>query len=175
MKTERRRFVALARAIIGQQISGRAARSIWRNLQETVKPARITPVTIARLTADQLRSAGVSPQKASYLHDLAEKAGNGCVRLNRIGRLGDVDVIDELVQVKGIGVWTAQMFLMFSLCRIDVFAPDDLGLRSAIRDLYDLSELPDKQTATEIADPWRPYQTIACWYLWRSTELDPDE
>ena len=175
MKTERRRFVALSRAIVGQQISGEAARSIWNRLRQTVSPERITADSIARLSPEQLRSAGVSPQKASYLHDLAAKATDGTIRLSRLGRRPDAEVVDELIQVKGIGVWTAQMFLMFSLCRIDVFAPDDLGLRSAIRNLYELADLPDKETSTDVAQPWRPYQTIASWYLWRSIELDPVE
>jgi DNA-3-methyladenine glycosylase II len=175
MKTERRRFVALSRAIIGQQISGKAARSIWNRLQQTLKPERITADSIARLSPEQMRAVGVSPQKASYLHDLAAKSNDGTVRLSRLGRRLDAEVVDELIQVKGIGIWTAQMFLMFSLCRMDVFAPDDLGLRSAIRDLYNLSELPDRQTSTDIAQSWRPYQTIASWYLWRSIELDPVE
>ena len=173
MRTERRRFIALARAIVGQQISGKAARSIWTRLQETVKPSRITAASLARLSPQKLRSAGVSPQKAAYLHDLAAKTADGSVRLSRIGRLSDAAVIDELVQVKGIGPWTAQMFLMFSLCRLDVFAPDDLGLRSAIRNLYNLPELPNAETSLAVAQPWRPYQTIASWYLWRSIELDP--
>lgn len=173
LKPERRRFVALARSIVGQQISGKAARSIWNKLQQTVKPRRMTAATIADLSIEELRSAGISGQKATYLHDLAAKSADGTVQLNRLGKLSDDDVIAELIQVKGIGVWTAQMFLMFSLCRPDVFAPDDLGLRSAIRTLYELDELPDKQTSLEIAEPWSPYQTIASWYLWRTTEAEP--
>lgn len=173
LRVERRRFVSLARSIIAQQISGSAARSIWNRLQQAVKPQRMTPAAIAALSFDELRAAGVSPQKASYLHDLAAKSTDGTLRLSRLGRLSDEDVIAELIQVKGIGVWTAQMFLMFSLCRVDVFAPDDLGLRSAIRRLYELDELPDKETSLKIAEPWRPYQTIASWYLWRTTEENP--
>lgn len=173
LKVERRRFVALARSIVAQQISGKAASSIWKRLQQAVRPGRISPATIAAMSFEQLRAAGISPQKAGYLHDLAARFIDGSLRLSRISRLSDEDVIAELVQVRGIGVWTAQMFLMFSLCRIDVFAPDDLGLRAAIRHLYDLEELPDRQTSLTIAEPWRPYQTIASWYLWRTTEENP--
>lgn len=172
MKTERRRFVSLTRAIIGQQISGLAARSIWQRLQELLKPGRMTAANVAALSIDELRSAGVSPQKASYLHDLAAKSTDGTVRLSRLSRLPDEAVIAELVQVKGIGVWTAQMFLMFSLCRPDVFAPADFGLRSAIRDIYDFPDLPNPLVMEEITQPWQPYRTIASWYLWRSLELE---
>lgn len=173
LRAERRRFVSLARSIIGQQISGKAARSIWIRLQESLKPRRLTAANIAAMSIDELRAAGVSPQKAGYLHDLAAKSADGTVRLSRLSRLTDEQVIAELTKVKGIGVWTAQMFLMFSLCRPDVFAPDDLGLRAAIRRLYGLDDLPDRQTSLEIAEPWRPYQTIASWYLWRLTEAEP--
>jgi DNA-3-methyladenine glycosylase II len=173
LRAERRRFVSLARAIVGQQISGKAARSIWIRLHQTLKPRRMSPQTIAAMSIEELRGAGLSTQKATYLHDLAAKATDGTVRLNRLSRLPDDEVIAQLIQVKGIGVWTAQMFLMFSLCRPNVFAPDDLGLRAAIQRLYGLEELPDRQTSLQIADPWRPYQTIASWYLWRTTEAEP--
>lgn len=173
LKAERRRFVALARSIVAQQISGKAAASIWKRLQQAVKPGRISPATIAAMSFEQLRAAGISPQKARYLHDLAARSTDGSLRLSRISRLSDEEVIAALIQVKGIGVWTAQMFLMFSLCRIDVFAPDDLGLRSAIRHLYGLEDLPDRQQSLTIAEPWRPYQTIASWYLWRTSEENP--
>jgi DNA-3-methyladenine glycosylase II len=173
LKAERRRFVALARSIVAQQISGKAASSIWKRLQQAVKPGHISPATIAAMSPEQLRAAGISPQKARYLHDLAARATDGSLRLQRLSRLANDEVIAELTQVKGIGVWTAQMFLMFSLCRIDIFAPDDLGLRAAIRRLYELEELPDRQRSLAIAEPWRPYQTIASWYLWRTSEENP--
>ncbi len=127
--------------------------------------------SIARLTETQLRSVGLSRQKASYLLDLAQKTLDGTVRLNGIGRLGDEAVIEMLTRVKGIGRWTAQMFLIFSLGRPDVLPVDDLGVRAAIKDLYALDELPDKKTCLEIATPWRPYATIGSWYCWRSLDL----
>lgn len=171
LKVRRDRFGMLVGSIIAQQISWKAAKSIRARLEALVAPERITPHNLAELPIEKLRSAGVSPQKAGYLHDLAAKVDSEIVRLDRVGRLADECVITELVQVKGIGVWTAQMFLMFSLGRLDVFPHDDLGIRAAIRNLYGLAELPDKQTSLEIAKPWRPYATIASWYCWRSHDL----
>src|SRR5258708_3240001 len=147
LKARRDRFPMLVRSIISQQISGKAARSIGKKLEALIAPAKITPHTLAALSVGDLRSAGVSPQKAGYLHDLAAKVDSGVVRLSRAGRMPDDDVIAELVQVKGIGVWTAQMFLMFSLGRLDIFSPEDLGIRSALRNLYALPDQPDKETS----------------------------
>jgi DNA-3-methyladenine glycosylase II len=115
---------------------------------------------------------GLSAQKASYLHDLSAKVASGVVQLRRVGRMTDEDVITELTQVRGIGVWTAQMFLMFSLGRLDVFPHDDLGIRTALKRLYGLGELPDRELSHKIAAPWRPYATIASWYCWRSHEVE---
>jgi len=168
---DRDRFRMLVRSIISQQISGKAAQSIRQRLEALVAPEKISPHNLAGLSVAELRSAGVSPQKASYLHDLAAKVDAGTVRLARVARMTDEEVIAELVQVKGIGVWTAQMCLMFSLGRLDVFPHDDLGIRAAIRNLYGLTDLPDRETSNEIARPWRPYATVASWYCWRSHEL----
>lgn len=171
MKLERNRFRALLRAIIAQQISGSAARSIWNRLTALTRPGPPTAAKILALPIEDLRAAGVSPQKVSYVRDLAARACDGRLQLSRLGRRSDDDVIAELVQVKGIGEWTAHMFLMFSMGRPDVLAHGDLGVRTAIRDLYGLPELPDRDTAGRIARPWRPYATIACWYCWRSCDL----
>jgi DNA-3-methyladenine glycosylase II len=119
---------------------------------------------------DELRLAGLSRQKASYLVDLATHVFEGRLNLNRIGRLSDDAVIESLIEVKGIGVWTAQMFLIFSLGRLDVLPHGDLGVRMAIQRLYGLDELPDRETCHRIAEPWRPYASIAAWYCWRSLE-----
>lgn len=163
---ERRRFRMLARSIIWQQISTSAAQSIWRRLEELA--GAITPEKLAPLTTAQLRSAGVSPQKSAYLLDLTSKVLNGQVRFRSLSRLSDQQVVDELVQVKGIGEWTAQMFLIFSLGRLDVFPLADLGIRNALRNLYRLQNLPEKADSVRIAEPWRPYATLASWYCWRS-------
>ena len=171
MQLHRNRFRALVFSILGQQISGKAAASIRARLIEYLKPEQISPQSIARLTPEKLRSVGVSPQKANYLLDLATQVAEGKLRLDRVARMSDENVIDALVQVKGIGVWTAQMFLIFSLGRPDVFPHDDLGVRSAIRNLYGLDELPNKEISHRIATPWRPYASVASWYCWRSLEF----
>ena len=170
LRLERNRFAMLVRSIISQQISTAAARSIRRRLEELLAPGMITPADIVKLKAHQLRSVGLSGQKVSYIQDLAEKVHSGEVSLQQIGRLTDERIIEQLTQVRGIGHWTAQMFLMFSLGRPDVFPHGDLGIRSAIRNEYGLDELPDRQQSMEIAQPWHPHATIASWYLWRSLE-----
>lgn len=171
LKLQGARFPMLVRSILSQQISGKAARSIELRLRERLRPRRITAESILALTPEELRTVGVSPQKARSLHDLAGRVAGGEVRLSRLSRLTDDEVIAELVQVRGIGVWTAQMFLMFSLGRPDVFPYDDFGIRSALQRLHGLPNLPDRQTSQQLATPWRPYATIASWYCWRSLEL----
>jgi DNA-3-methyladenine glycosylase II len=167
---ERRRFSMLVRSIISQQISTGAARSITRRLHQLLSPGSVTAEKLARLSTEQLRGAGISPQKAGYLLDLADKVIKRKVRIRLLPKFSDAAVIDELVQIKGIGTWTAQMFLIFSLGRPDVFPHDDLGIRVAIRNLYGLKELPDQKTSQRIAEPWRPFATIASWYCWRSLD-----
>jgi DNA-3-methyladenine glycosylase II len=171
LRLERDRFGMLVRSIISQQISTSAARSIRGRLQELAGSGGLKAANIARFTGDQLRSVGLSPQKASYIADLARKVNEGTVELRQIGRLGDERIVEQLTQVRGIGRWTAQMFLIFSLGRLDVFPHDDLGVRAAIRDRYGLDDMPDKQTALAIAAPWRPYASVASWYCWRSLDL----
>jgi len=172
MRPHRNRFRSLVFSILGQQISGKAAAAIRARLVNHLKPEQISPETISRLTPQILRSLGVSPQKSNYLLDLAQRVGSGEIRLSRMSRMADEQVIESLIQVKGIGIWTAQMFLIFSLGRPDVFPHDDLGVRIAIRNLYGLSDLPTKEVSHKIASPWRPYATIASWYCWRSLEFD---
>ena len=171
LESRRGRFQSLVRSILAQQISTAVARSMLRKLEARLAPNKLTPESLGRLSFDDLRGLGLSRQKASYLQDLTEKVVSKTVKLHRVHRLTDDEIIDELIQVKGIGRWTVQMFLIFCLGRPDVFAPDDFGLRSAIQRLYGLSELPKRAEAEEIAAPWRPHATIASWYLWRSLEL----
>lgn len=171
VRPRRNRFAILVQSIISQQISWAAARSVRSRLDGLLGPDGLNPARVARLSQADLRSVGLSRQKAAYLHDLAEKTSDGIVQLDRIGRLADEDVITLLTQVKGIGRWTAEMFLIFSLGRLDVLPVDDLGVRSAIKKLYGLKELPNKAICMEIAAPWRPYASIASWYCWRSSEL----
>ena len=171
LKPRRDRFYSLVSSILSQQISGKAAASIRARLEDYVAPEKISAEALRRIKPDQLRRIGVSSQKAAYLLDLANRVQAGELKLDRMARLSDEQVIEALVQVKGIGVWTAQMFLIFSLGRMDVFPHDDLGVRAAIRNLYGLDELPDKETSHRIATPWRPYASVASWYCWRSLEF----
>jgi DNA-3-methyladenine glycosylase II len=172
MTLRRARFQSLARSILAQQISTSAATSIRRRLVAHLGGC-LTAERLARESPERLRTAGVSPQKAGYLLDLSRKVATGEVRLDHLHRLSDGAVIEELTRVKGIGVWTAQMFLMFCLGRLDVFPHGDLGIRTALKNLYRLKQHPDEKTACRIASPWRPYATMASWYCWRSLEL-PD-
>lgn len=167
----RNRFQALVHSIISQQISGKAADAIRLRLKNHLAPEAISAQSLVRMSADELRKVGLSQQKASYLLDLATRVAAGELRLERMGRMTDEEVIEALTQVKGIGVWTAQMFLIFSLGRLDVFPDGDLGVRSAIRNLYGLEDLPDKEASHRIASAWRPYASIASWYCWRSLEF----
>jgi DNA-3-methyladenine glycosylase II len=171
LQLEPSQFRMLVRSIISQQISTKAARAIHKRVQGLVKPRLITAENLSRFSTDELRSAGLSPQKIRYIIDLTEKVTSGELKLRRLGRLPDEEIIEQLIVVKGIGRWTAQMFLMFCLGRLDVFPHDDLGIRSAIKRLYELDELPDKTSAIRIATPWRPYASVASWYCWRSLDL----
>jgi len=171
LRPERKRFSVLVRAIISQQVSTVAARTIRGRLEALLAPGTLEPEGIARLEPSQLQSVGLSRQKATYLLDLARKTLDGTVRLDRIGRLPDEAVIEMLTQVKGIGRWTAEMFLIFSLGRLDVLPVDDLGVRVALKDLHGLEELPDKKTCLDLGSAWRPYATIGSWYCWRWLDL----
>ena len=174
LKLERNRFGMLVRSILSQQISTKAARAIRLRLDQLLLPDALSPEAIACVTDLQLRSAGLSTQKVSYLRDLSSRVLDNRLRLDRIGRLSDEDAIEHLVQVHGIGRWTAQMFLIFSLGRLDVFPHDDLIVRSSIRELYGLADLPDKRSSHEIAEPWAPYRTVASWYCWRLIDIKND-
>jgi DNA-3-methyladenine glycosylase II len=170
LKTDRNRFKMLAFSIISQQLSVKAARTI-RDRLVALTEAELLPAHIAAVSHEQLRGVGLSRNKANFLHDLAAAAVDGRIDLKNIGRKDDEAVIAELIQVKGIGRWTAQMFLMFSLGRPDVLPVGDLGIRAAIRNLYGLAEMPTEAQATEIGTPWRPFASVASWYCWRSLEL----
>ena len=171
-KTRRDRFGTLVNSIISQQISVAAARTIRGRLVEAVEPEKISPDSILKFNVDELRAIGVSRQKATYILDLAEKVNEQVVNLDAINRKENEAVIEELILVKGIGRWTAQMFLMFSLGRLDVLPVDDLGIKNAVKGEYELDGLPDADSLTEIATKWRPYATVACWYLWQSLEVE---
>jgi DNA-3-methyladenine glycosylase II len=173
LRHEPNRFASLARSIISQQISTKAALAIRMRLEAALDSAGISPAGILGLTDEALRGAGLSASKQKSLRDLAEHAHNGAVCLESIHDLEDEEVIAALVPIRGIGRWTAQMFLIFSLARLDVLPVDDLGLRAGVQDRYGLSDLPDKARLTELAESWRPYRSIATWYLWRSRGFVP--
>ena len=170
LKLKRDRFALLAWSILSQQISTAAARTIRGRVETLVAPERITPDSLLELSVDDLRGAGVSARKAEYLHDLAQKASDGTVCLQRVGRLSNEEIIRELTQVRGIGRWTVEMLLMFSLGRLDVFPVDDLSLRNAVAASYPVSRPPGKDELLEVAARWSPYQTVASWYCWRILE-----
>jgi DNA-3-methyladenine glycosylase II len=162
------RFATLVRSIVAQQISTRAAVAISTRLLEATGRAGLTPAGILRLTDEQLRGAGLSAGKVLSLRDLATRVKNGSVPLDDMADLTDEEVIDCLVPVRGIGRWTAQMFLIFSLGRPDVLPVDDFGLKASVQRQYQLADLPNKTYLTTLAGPWQPYRSIATWYFWRS-------
>ena len=174
LKLHRDRFGLLVRSILSQQISTKAARAIRLRLDELIHPEPISADVIQRLSDAELRSVGLSGQKTAYMKDLCARILDKRLTLNQIGRLNDEAAIEHLIQVKGIGRWTAQMFLIFSLGRMDVFPHDDLGVRSSIRELYGLDELPSKQQSHAIALPWKPFSSVATWYCWRLSEVKND-
>jgi DNA-3-methyladenine glycosylase II len=164
-------FEALVRSIVLQQLSGKAARAIFTRLKGAVATdSRMRPEEMLALASDELRRLGLSQQKAKYLHDLAEKVLAGVVDFSRVHAMSDQGVIEHLSLVKGIGVWTAHMFLIFALRRPDVLATGDLGIRAAVRKAYRLRDMPKPARVEKIAATWHPYCSIACWYLWRSLE-----
>src|SRR4051812_36431617 len=164
-------FDALARSIIYQQLSTKAAGTIHGRFLDLFPDHHATPDRLLAIPEEKLRSVGLSKQKLSYLRDLAEKVHTGALPLDHLDSLGDQEIIDYLIQVKGIGVWTAQMFLMFRLGRLDVLPDLDLGIRNAIKKAYRVRGVPNAKRIAKIGAPWRPYASIACWYLWRSLDI----
>jgi DNA-3-methyladenine glycosylase II len=159
-------FMTLARAICGQQISVKAAQSVWNRVCECV--GDITPQNVLRRKRPQLRACGLSDRKVEYIADLAQHFADGKIHERRWPEMDDEAIIAELVDVRGIGRWTAEMFLMFNLLRPDVFPLDDLGLQKAIRLSYRKKSLKSMKA---LGETWRPWRSVATWYLWRS--LDP--
>jgi DNA-3-methyladenine glycosylase II len=167
-------YGALVRSIVGQQLSTKAARSIYARLTARFGGRTPTPQEILDDDPEALRAAaGLSRAKAGFLRSLAEHVISGELELERLDALPDAEVTAELVAVKGLGPWTADMFLMFHLQRPDVLPVGDLGIRRAVERAYALAELPDAAELTRIAEPWRPHRTLACRYLWRSLDNAP--
>jgi DNA-3-methyladenine glycosylase II len=166
-------YQALARAIVGQQLSTKAAASIWSRLVALFDGDTPEPEAILRRRPETLRKAGLSGAKVEFLRDLASRVKDGRLQLDRLKELPDEDVIAELIEVKGVGRWTAEMFLIFHLGRPDVVSTGDLGIRRAVQIAYGIGVLPGPQELERIAEPWRPHRTLACLYLWRSLAATP--
>jgi DNA-3-methyladenine glycosylase II len=163
-------FSSLAEAIVYQQLNGKAAVTIF-NRFAALAGEPLTPEGILKLTDAQLRSVGLSKQKSAYLKDLAAKTSAGLLDFARLPDLTDEEVIQHLTQVKGIGVWTAHMFLMFSLRRPNVLPTGDYGVQVAMRKHYKKRKLPKPKDMEKIAKAWAPYRSVACWYMWRSLDI----
>ena len=163
-------FEALCESSISQQLYVKASDTIFRRFRELTS---LDPARVVDMNEDERKAVGLSPQKSRYIHDLAEHFVRDVKVFDHLDALSDDEVIIELTQIKGIGVWTAQMFLMFTLARPDIFAPDDLGLLNAIARVYHLPTKPTRQEAIAFAEKWAPHRSTACFHLWRSLDATP--
>jgi DNA-3-methyladenine glycosylase II len=169
LRTRGDAFRTLARSIVGQQISVKAAQAVWERFEAAA--VTVAPAAILQLDEQAMRAAGLSRMKVAYLKDLADRFHAGALRPRRWARMDDEAIIADLVQVKGIGRWSAEMFLIFHLMRPDVVPLGDLGLQRAMERLYNGGDALSKDDMLAVAKPWRPWGSVATWYLWRS--LDP--
>lgn len=169
-RSKRTAFEALARAICFQQLSGKAAATIYGRF-EGVVGGSVSPEAVLATSVEVLRSAGLSAAKAASIVDLAEKVADGTVPLEGAARLSDDDLVERLMVVRGIGRWTAEMFLMFHLRRLDVWPVDDLGVRKGYARAYGLAEMPAPKQLMALGDAFRPYRSVAAWYCWRACEM----
>src|SRR6266481_2754735 len=163
-------FHSLAEAIVYQQLNGKAAVTIFQRFAGLAGDP-VTPEGILKLTDAELRSVGLSKQKSSYLKDMAQRAARGDLDFSLLPTMSDDEVIKHLTQVKGVGVWTAHMFLMFTLRRPNILPTGDYGVRTAIMKHYKKRKLPKPELMERIAKPWAPYRSVACWYLWQSLDV----
>ncbi|MEO8051747.1 MAG: DNA-3-methyladenine glycosylase [Acidobacteriota bacterium] len=163
-------FQTLVRSIVYQQLSGKAALTIFNRLAEGAKASPLTPESILKLRPQKMRTLGLSKQKTLYIRELARLTRDGEIQFERLGEMEDGAIIETLTRVKGVGVWTVQMFLMFALQRPNVFPVGDLAVRAAMKKAYGLADLPKPEEMERIAAAWHPYRSIASWYLWRSLE-----
>jgi len=163
-------FHSLAEAIVYQQLNGKAAVTIFKRFAALAGDP-LTPEGILKLTPEKMRAVGLSKQKTSYLFDMAERAHRGELDFSRLPTMSDDEVIKHLTQVKGVGVWTAHMFLMFTLRRPNILPTGDYGVRTAIMKHYKKRKLPRPELMERIAKPWAPYRSVACWYLWQSLDV----
>src|ERR1700728_363020 len=163
-------FQSVAESIVYQQLNGKAAAKIFERF-EALAGDPLTPEGILKLSDEQMRGVGLSKQKSAYLKDLAAKTAAGLLDFSRLHALTDEEVIQHLTQVKGVGIWTAPMFLMFSLRRPDVLPTGDYGVQVAMRKHYKKRKLPKPKDMEKIAKAWAPYRSVACWYMWRTLDI----
>jgi 3-methyladenine DNA glycosylase/8-oxoguanine DNA glycosylase len=163
-------FSSLAESIVYQQLNGKAAATIFKRFA-ALAGEPLTPEGILKLSDEQLRSVGLSKQKSAYMKDLASKTKDGLLDFSKLAGLPDEEVIKHLIQVKGIGVWTAHMFLIFTLKREDVLPVGDYGIQAAMKKHYRKRKMPKPKDMEKIARAWSPYRSLACWYLWRSLDI----
>jgi len=163
-------FHSLAESIIYQQLNGKAAETIFKRFTDAAGTP-LTPEGILKLTEQQMRAVGLSKQKSSYLRDMAQKTQSGSLNFEKLADMTEADIIAHLTQVKGVGVWTAHMFLMFTMRRPDVLPTGDYGIQVAMKKHYRKRKLPKPKDMEKIAKAWSPYRSVACWYLWRSLDI----
>jgi DNA-3-methyladenine glycosylase II len=162
-------FLTLARSIVGQQISVKAAQSVWDRLEVKIK--KITPLNVKKMHSNSLKSVGLSRQKVQYLKNLSDAFNSNKIKEKFWSKMSDEDIIQDLIQIKGVGRWTAEMFLIFNLCREDIFPLDDIGMVKGLCKIYKLDYPINRDKVMKIGNKWKPYRSVATWYLWRS--LDP--
>src|SRR5439155_18039455 len=170
-RRNRTSFESLVRAIVFQQLAGKAAAAIYGRVVALFPRGRVTPENVLATSEDSLRAAGLSAAKVASIRDFATKAFDGTVPLRSLGRLPDEEIVARLVTVRGIGRWTAEMFLLFQLGRPDVWPVDDLGVRNGYGIAYELPEMPTAKALGPLGDPFRPYRSYAAWYCWQAVHI----
>jgi DNA-3-methyladenine glycosylase II len=170
VKITKNRYQSLVEAIIAQQLSGFAAESILKKFKKLYKSKFPKPIEVIKTPDSKLRSAGLSKMKISYIKDLSKKIKTNQLNMRIISTKSNENVVEQLTSVKGIGRWTAEMFLIFSLGRLDVLPVGDLGLKKGIQLMHSFNELPNEKEIERLAESWRPYRTVATWYLWKSLQ-----
>jgi DNA-3-methyladenine glycosylase II len=170
IRLTRNRYESIVEAIITQQLAGSAAKSISKRFRGLYKSRFPKPIDVIKTPDSKLRKTGLSGMKIKYIKDLSKKIESKELKLNTLSRLSDEEIVSQLTQVKGIGRWTAEMFLIFTLGRQDILPVGDLGLKKGIQLLHSMPELPKEEVMEKIAESWRPYRTVATWYLWKSLQ-----
>jgi DNA-3-methyladenine glycosylase II len=170
IKITKNKYESLVEAIITQQLSGSAAKSISKKFRSLYSTRFPKPIDVIKTSNTKLRRSGLSKMKIEYIKDLSKKIESKDLYLSKISKLSDEEVISELTEIRGIGRWTAEMFLIFSLGRLDILPVGDLGLKKDIQKLHSMPEIPKDNEMRKIAEKWRPYRTVATWYIWKSLQ-----